>query len=183
MSNVATKPITIAEFEKLPLERAELVRGEVVEMPPPGVVHGKVCTNVAYLLESWSRSLEDFETFSNDGGVVTERDPDTVRGPDVAVLRRSKLPGDSLPVGSLGVAPELTVEVKSPSNSWPELVRKAAEYLSCGVCEVWIIDTDKRHLHVYTQDDEPTSLDTDATLNSTALPEFSTPVAEFFRGL
>jgi Uma2 family endonuclease len=183
MSTLATKPMTIAEFESQPLERVELVRGEIVEMPPPGGVHGAVCINAGAVLALWCREHDGYVPFGNDCSIVTGRDPDTVRGADALVVRRDKLPGGRIPIGSITVPAELAVEVKSPSDRWAEMVRKVGEYLACGVLEVWIVDPDHRRVHVYTPDDEPTVLDETDELTSTALPGFTTPVTELFRGL
>ena len=62
----------------------ELVRGEVIELPPPTKPHGVVCINVGYVLSSYSRHRRKGYVTGNDSGVILEHDPDTVRGPDVA---------------------------------------------------------------------------------------------------
>jgi hypothetical protein len=65
----------------------ELIRGEVLESPPAMPEHGRVCVNVGYVLETFGRQTGSGSTLSNDTAVVTERGPDTVRGPAVCFYR------------------------------------------------------------------------------------------------
>src|SRR5207249_10863292 len=70
----------------------ELVRGRIVPMPQPTRRHGQVCSNAVYVFR---RFLEDHDlghVLCNDAGVITERGPDTVRGPDVAFYSFDRLP-------------------------------------------------------------------------------------------
>jgi len=114
---------------------------------------------------------------------VTKRDPDTVRGPDVFVIRRDRLPGGTIPQGNFPVAPEVCVEVRSPHDRWSEINQKVSEYFAVGVQEVWVIDPECRRVHVYFADTEPDVLEVGSVLVSRTLPEFECPVEEFFRGL
>src|SRR5947209_20511120 len=63
----------------------ELVRGEVIELPPPMKIHGVVTANTAAELRAYARKRRKGYVTCNDSGVILERDPDTVRGPDVAL--------------------------------------------------------------------------------------------------
>src|SRR5262245_3968237 len=89
MSTVQTKLITAEEFYEFanrPENRGkcyELVRGEIVEMSRPGRRHGMICNNVGGILRNYSAARKWGYACSNDTGVVVERGPDTVRGPDV----------------------------------------------------------------------------------------------------
>jgi Uma2 family endonuclease len=152
-------------------------------MSRPGGEHGKVAMNTAFVLDSWARQGEDFEVLINDAGVVTERGPDTVRGPDVFVVRRSRLPNNEIPKGNFLVPPEVAVEVNSPSQRWSDVIRKVAEYLTCGVGEVWVIDTQHRRVHVYRPNDEPDVLNEGDELDRDLLPGLTYRVAELFRGI
>src|SRR5262245_11458663 len=68
----------------------ELVRGEVVEVSRPGDVHGFVCANVARILGNFTFARRKGYVGSNDPGVVLERDPDTVRGPDLVLFDQGR---------------------------------------------------------------------------------------------
>ena len=179
--------ITADEFARMSFDGpVELVRGEVVEMTRPGGVHGVACGNVYFNVESWSRARSKqpaWVVVPNDSGVVTKRDPDTVRGPDVFVVRRDRLADGRVPQGNFPIPPEVCIEVRSPHDRWSELIQKVSEYLAIGVQEVWVIDPDRRRVHVYFADTEPDVLEVGAVLRSRTLPEFECPVEEFFRGL
>lgn len=183
MSSTTTL-VTADEFSAMAHERpSELIRGEVVEMTSPGSRHGQVCGNVTYLLNAWSRRQPvPWNIIGNDAGVLTERDSETdsVRGPDVYAIRHDRLPDGELPVGHLSVAPDLCVEVMSPSDRWPEVLAKVSELLRAGVPEMWVIDPAHRRVHLYRSDDEPTVLDPDENLTSTALPGLVLAVQELF---
>ena len=182
--SIATTLVTADEFSAMAHERpSELIRGEIVEMTSPGSRHGKVCSNVSFLLETWARQQNSrWCVISNDAGVRTERDAETdsVRGPDVYAIRNDRLPDGELPVGHMSVAPELCVEVLSPSDRWPDVLSKVSELLRAGVHEMWVIDPAHRRVHLYRSDDEPTVLDPDENLTSTALPGLAFAVQELF---
>jgi Uma2 family endonuclease len=63
----------------------ELVRGEVIELPPPRKVHGIICTKAGSILDRYTMDRGKGYVAGNDFGVILQRDPDTVRGPDVAL--------------------------------------------------------------------------------------------------
>jgi len=176
--------ITADEFAQMSFDGpVELIRGEVAEMTRPGGVHGVVCLRSAVALDSWTNRNAKYQVVVNDTGVVTKRDPDTVRGPDVLVIRRDRLPGGQIPQGNFPVAPEVCVEVRSPHDRWSEIIQRVSEYLAIGVAEVWVIDPERRRVHVYFADTEPDVLEVGSVLVSRTLPEFECPVEEFFRGL
>lgn len=85
-------PVTAEEFAKMPDpadgSRLELVRGEVVVMPPPKGKHGIVCSEVAWVLKNFVKPRKLGWVTTNDTGVVLEKEPDTVRGGHAAVGTR-----------------------------------------------------------------------------------------------
>lgn len=182
--STATALMTAEQFARKDFGAwAELVRGEVVQMARPEPPHGLVCNNVCYPLTTWSRGADSGYVISNDAGVVTERDPDTVRGPDAMFVPMDRCPKKRVPT-SIDILPSLVIEVMSPSDRWKQLLKKVGEYLERGVSEVWIVDPRKRQVHVYRADDEPTVLTEDDVIRSeTVLPGFECKVSEFFVGL
>ena len=80
------KLVTADEFFHVPDDGqvSELVRGKIIVMNVPGFRHGEVCGNVVHYLGSHVRECGLGRVLSNDTGVVTAKDPDTVRGADVA---------------------------------------------------------------------------------------------------
>lgn len=180
--SVADKLLSYREFEKLTFERpTELVRGEIVEQEMPDSRHGSVCAAVAAFLLLWARRSRIGFVFSNDSHVLTERDPDTVRGPDCAFIRADRLPDNQLPERTLLVPVDLAVEVLSPSNRWTNMLDKVLEYLRSGVREVWVVDPEKRTQDIHQADQSPIHLtESDTVTRPDLLPGFSCPMAEFF---
>ena len=118
----------------------DLVDGLLVEMPMPGFQHGKVCIKVGVELELYLRSNPIGHAAGNDTFILLRRNPDTMRGPDVCFVSHSKVPPGPVTAGPLLVIPELVIEVRSPSDSWPDMERKAADYLRAGVTVVVVVD-------------------------------------------
>jgi Uma2 family endonuclease len=185
MATVAkAKRLTAEEFMAADLGEGtfELVRGEIVEMPRPTPEHGRVCLNVGYALESFGRQTGLGYAISNDSAVVTERDPDTVRGPDVCFYTHARWSRSQLGKGLPPVPPDLAVEVYSPGNRKGEMSKKTSEYLEVGTLLVWVVYPSRRSVAIYHSDDEfPLVLGEDAVLeNLPELPGFRCPVSDFF---
>jgi Uma2 family endonuclease len=178
------KLLTADEFSRLPNpadgSKQELVRGVIVTMPPPGIRHGVVQTNVACLIQPYARANK-FGVVTVESGVITEEDPDTVRGPDVAFWGIKALPSGPVPVGYAEVPADLVVEVVSPSDSRRKVAAKIAEYLASGSRMAWVVDPDDRTVTVYRKAGEGRLLWEDATITGEdVLPGFECRVAEFF---
>ena len=182
---VAQDLITAEQFAGMSFDvPVELVRGEVVEMPRPGMRHGVVCGNVYDPVKAWARSTERGVVAINDTGVITERDPDSVRGPDVLYIARERLPGGEIPSTFLGVAPDLAIEVLSPHDVWKNVLEKITEYFEAGVREVWVVDPEDKTMQVFRPDTKPRKLDASDVLESAdVLPEFTCSVGTFFEGI
>jgi Uma2 family endonuclease len=180
-----TTLVSAAEFAELSVELdglCELVRGEVREMTRPGARHCSVCAAIAYRLMLWTEATKAGVVLTNDVGIWIEREEDTVRGPDAVYIRRDALPNGELPAGWIEFPPDLCVEVLSPSDRWPEVLEKVAEYLEFGVPEVWVADPQHKRLHVYRGDDSPRILEDAAILETPGLPGFQSAVGDFFVG-
>jgi Uma2 family endonuclease len=184
MATVTKKLITAEEFRLMPNpsdgSKQELVRGEIVTMPPPGFRHGARQVRAASLLDQYALSSRRGRV-TVESGVVTEADPDTVRGPDISFWSFERLPPQLEPEGYPDVAPDLCVEVLSPGNRWETIITKIREYLVRGVRMVWIIDPEDRTVQVYRSPDEGRILRENATLSGEdVLPGFSCRVADLF---
>jgi Uma2 family endonuclease len=184
MSAVLQKLITAEEFlywpEAADGSRQELVRGEVVTVSPgPGGMHGVVCMRTGALLFRFIEAMQLGHVSSNDSGFLTEHDPDTVRGPDLAYWSKERLP--TVPVGYAKVAPNLAVEVLSPGNRPGEMRDKLREYFAAGVELVWLVAPQDRTVTVYTRPEEGQLLHEEATLTGgSVLPVFSCKVGDLF---
>jgi Uma2 family endonuclease len=182
MATVAQKWITAEEFLQMPEppdgSQQELVRGEVITMPPPGGLHGVCCSKTDYRLQHYAEANQRGVVTAN-AGIITERDPDSVRGPDVAYWSRERLP--EVPVGYIETPPDLAVEVLSPGTRMRQLRNKIREYFNRGVRMVWVLDPEDRTVTVYRTPDEGRLLHESATLSGEdVLPGFSCRVAELF---
>jgi Uma2 family endonuclease len=178
--------VTAEEFTVIAAEsdhKLELVKGEVIDMTRPGVKHGGVCAEVARQLGNWAVPTKRGRVVANDAGVQTERDPDSVRGPDVFYIRMDRLPGGEYPDGWLEIPPDLCVEVLSPHDRWPEVIEKINEYFRLGVPEVWVLDPATHEIQIHLDSQRlPTTLHDGNTLKSDRLPGFECAVSELFDG-
>ena len=180
---VATEHLTAEEFLGLPKDGRlrELVRGKIVEMNLPGFRHGKCCWRIGHILGTYLDEHDCGHVTSNDAGVVTEREPDTVRGPDVAFYSYQRVPKGAEPEGYPDVPPELVFEVLSPEDRWPVVHRKIAEYLEGEVRAVCVLDPARRLVHVYEADHAGIVLTNDDELIlPKILPDFRVAVQRFF---
>jgi Uma2 family endonuclease len=183
MATVAQKPITAEEFAQMrnPADgsQQELVRGEVLTMPPPKGLHGACCSKIDRRLGNFVEANRLGTVCANDTGFITERGPDTVRGLDVAYWSYERLP--QVTDEYIEVAPDLAVEVLSSSNRPGQMREKLREYFNRGVRMVWVVDPVDRTVAVYRSADEGRILHESATLTGEdVLPGFSCKVAELF---
>jgi Uma2 family endonuclease len=151
MATAAESLLTAEQFAERPDPGypEELVRGRVVALPQPNRRHGQICNKAGRILGNCAEEHDLGHVLSNGSGVITERDPDTVRGADFAFYSFDRLPRGSLPASYGPEVPELVIEVRSPSDRWPEVLRKVAEYLEAGVSVVVVLDDDRRSAHLY----------------------------------
>jgi Uma2 family endonuclease len=158
----------------------ELVRGRVIELPPPQRAHGVVSANVARIVGNFVYQRGKGYLTSNDAGVILERDPDTVRGPDVALYEDAQTFADLHPKYG-EVPPILAVEVLSPNDRADRVTRKIMDYLRNGVRLVWLVDPEIRTVTVYRPDSGPRLVEESEELDGgEVLPGFRCRVAEFF---
>jgi Uma2 family endonuclease len=186
MATAATKLMTAEEFFEFchrPENRDrhfELEQGEIVEMSLPGERHCVVCGNATGILWGFTRQLRKGYVCPNDMGLLLERDPDTVRGVDVALyleIRRY----EELDPKFTERLPALAVEVLSPNDRIGRVMRRITQFLRKGIPLVWLIDPDARNVTVYRPDKTPVVVEADEELTGfDVLPEFRCRVAEFF---
>lgn len=159
----------------------ELVEGEIVAVSPGNFLHAVVCAQIVYLLAEYARRTGAGRVLSNDAGVITGRNPDTVRGADICFYSAARLPKDQTK-GWPEIPPDLAVEVYSPSNRRSEILGKVHEYLNVGVAMVWVVHPERKTVAIYRPGDPmPTLLgENDVIEGLPELPGFRGPLAEFF---
>lgn len=175
------QPITAEQFARLDAPRwSELVRGRVVEMPPPGVPHGKVQFRLAARL---GRYLDDHpigEGFTETGFTVA-RSPDVVRAPDVAFVRRERLDRMEPAAGYFDGAPDLAIEIVSPHDKVVDLDAKVTEYFAAGAGAVWIANPTTRRVIAHTSEKLARIYSADDVLDGgEVLPGFVLRLADLF---
>jgi Uma2 family endonuclease len=182
MSAIAQKKfLTAEEFFLLPEpadgSQQELVRGEIVIMPSPSGMHGVTCLKTGRRIGNFVEEHDRGTVASNDTGFVTERGPDTVRGPDISYWSKERLL--EVPVGYIEIAPDMLVEVLSPSNTSKQIRAKLKEYFAKGVRLVWVIAPEDRTLTIYRMPDEGRLLHETATATGEdVLPGFTCRVSD-----
>lgn len=174
--------LTLEEYERLPDDgyRDELVRGRLVREPLPGGIHDWVAGNLFRSLDRYAEQ-HSLGHVAFDTGFLLSRDPPTVRGPDVAFLSWERIPSEGPPKGFWETAPDLAVEVLSPSNTAAKINDKVLEYLAAGTRLVWVVDPETRCVTVYrSQKDVHVLTIDDALGGDEVLPGFRLPLSQVF---
>jgi Uma2 family endonuclease len=180
--SIATKPITAEEFLAWPDDglRHELIRGEVVSMSLPGERHGEVALEIAWLIKNHVKRHNLGKVYPETGFLI-ERNPDTVRGPDVAFVRAEQLAKITDSQKHVPFAPDLAVEVMSPNDRPDKVEEKAETWLAAGSREVWAVDPDARTVTIYRPSARPVLLAQIESIDGgTVLPGFTCLVSQFF---
>jgi Uma2 family endonuclease len=162
----------------LPDKQVELVRGRLVVREPPGFRHGVVGLAIANRLVDFVRREGLGVVVAAETGFKLFSDPDTVRAADAAFIRRERIP-DPQPLGYAALAPDLVVEVLSPSDRAGEVLNKVGDWLTAGSRLVWVIDPARRRARVYRADGSESLFDEgDALAGEDVRPGFSCLLAE-----
>ena len=161
--------------------RGELIRGVFCEMTPAGFKHNVIAARLGRWLGNFAEPRGLGQVAVGDTGVWLERDPDTVRAPDVAFMSAERQPLDADPPSYLEVVPEIAAEVRSPNDSRREVHEKAEMWLSHGVRLCWVVHPDTRTIDVHGAGSEPVTLGEGDTLDGgDVLPGFTCAVAAVF---
>ena len=162
----------------------ELVAGRLLVMEPPFADHGIVEARITMLLAVFVEEHRLGVVLSGDPGFVLVRGPDTVRGPDVAFVREERVPTGEDARRFFEGAPDLAVEVRSPSDRPGMLEKKVRGYLAAGSRLVWVVDPRARTVVVHAPDAVARTLTAaDAVDGGDVLPGFRAPARAFFERL
>jgi Uma2 family endonuclease len=182
LMEMGTALLTVAEYARLDEPDdgyvSDLVRGVVVREPRPGPPHGRVQMRIGYALEGWARRAGADVTA--ESGYILSDDPPIVRGPDVAVVLRPRS-GEGEPGGWIRGAPDVVVEVLSPSDTSTLVQEKTLDYLEAGAKLVWLVDPRARTVTVIRPDGSARILRKHETLEGEdVLSGFTVPLVELF---
>src|SRR5215212_11577529 len=159
----------------------ELFRGEVRRMSPSGITHGVFCTELAIEIGGFVKANDLGIVCGAETGFIVERDPDSVLGADVAFISHERLAKIENPDKFGPFAPDLAVEVMSPSNTAREMEEKVALYFGAGARAVWVFNPKKRTTAVYTSTTDVRILNEQDTLDGgEVLPGFSIELTKLF---
>ena len=160
----------------------ELIKGELIKVsPPPGHEHGRVIMRIAGPLYEYARSKHLGEVYAAETGFVLEQNPDTVRAADVSFVSRERIEKAGLIQGYWIGAPDLAVEVSSPSDTVRRIEGKVAEWLAAGTRIVWVVSSRLHTVTVYRSlTDIVTLTEKDGLDGGAVVPGFQISVAEIF---
>lgn len=159
----------------------ELVEGRIVPMSPTGPRHGELEQQLAWLLRNFLEAHPLGRLYVGEVGIYTRRDPDTVRGADVAYISHERLALHEPEAAFFTAVPEIVVEVLSPGDRAAAIETKVQEYLAAGALEVWIVVPESAALRRHRPGSAGSELlDETATLTTPLLPGFELPIREIF---
>jgi Uma2 family endonuclease len=177
------RAITVDDLALLPDDgfRYEIERGELVRLPLSNFNSSQIGIEIARLLSTWAKEHSAGRVAGADGAYVLQQDPLIVRIPDVSFVAADRLPPREEWQRFLALAPDLAVEVVSPSDTVRDMTFKVIEYLDFGVRMVWVVFPDSRAVQVYFADRSSRLLSANETLDGgDVLPGFSLPIATLF---
>ena len=161
--------------------KGELIKGEFYETMSVGGEHGEVVMKLGFLMGSVVIPGRLGRLTGSDAGVILERDPDTVREPDVAFISAARLPLTERVTSYYEIIPDLVVEIASPSDSRREVNDKARMWHSYGVPLVWAAYPETRTIDVHRADGSITTLrENDVLDGGEILPGFAVRVSDIF---
>jgi Uma2 family endonuclease len=172
--------MTVAEYAALPEGDTidELVRGRLVREPQPGYEHGFRQARLISLLDAQlAGPAAACACVGPVGFVLAEA---TVRGPDLAIVRRERL-GELHAAGFVIGAPDIAIEIVAPSNTRHQLAEKTRDYLDAGADQVWIVDSAARAVTVHDSSGNVVTLAAgDVLTGGRVVPGLQLPIAAIF---
>ena len=171
--------MTVEEFENLDddYHRHELIKGELLTMPPPKTLHGRIVANLILILGLHVKANRLGDVLG-ESGYHLERHPDTVLGPDVSFVSTERV--DRTDEHYYNGAPDLAIEVLSPGDRKGYVDRKLAVYLETGTQSVWLVNPKRRTVEVISSLNNRRMLHEDDELVDDTVPGFRVKVAEIF---
>jgi Uma2 family endonuclease len=186
MTHDMLSPMTAEQLFALPSDgqKHELIAGELIVMSPAGSEHGIVIGNITAFIAPHVVEKKLGRIFGAESGFLIRRNPDTVRAPDVAFVTRERLERLGVPRSYWPGAPDLAVEVVSPSDRTDEVEEKVKVWLAAGCQEVWVASPMLRTVTLYRSLTEiELFVSTQSIDSSRVLPELRLAVADVFGGL
>jgi Uma2 family endonuclease len=182
--STATQLLTAEDLWNMPGHggRVELVKGEIRTMSPTGYDHGIITARLTARLVDYVDANDLGGVTAAECGYIVIRDPDTVRAPDVAFVRKDRIPKTGRPVKFWVGPPDLAVETMSPSDTVFEVDEKVREWLAAGTRLVWVLNPRQQTVSVYRPDNTARILTIVETLDGEdVIPGFQIALAQLYR--
>ena len=161
--------------------RRELVRGVLHMISPAGSDHGRIASRILIRLGLHVQKNELGETYAAETGFLISVNPDTVRAPDASFVSRARIESLDAGGGYLPLAPDLVVEVVSPSDTSSHVEAKAAEWILAGSRAVLVADPANETIRVYRDTSNVQVLRSgDVFVASDACPDWTLKVDDAF---
>ena len=161
--------------------RYELVDGVLRRTAPAGQEHGRVAMNLSWRIGQHVRMHALGVVYAAETGFLIRRDPDTVIAPNVAFVSAARARASGAEGGYFPGAPDLAVEVVSPSDAFSDVQEKVLEWLEAGAAAVVVVDPRRRHVALNRSRRDMRVLAENETLDlGFVLPGFTVGVAEIF---
>ena len=160
--------------------RYELVRGELRKVAPAGSEHGDISADIHGSLHPYVRANNLGRTRIADPGFILEREPDSVRAPDVAFVRRERIEAIGSTVFFWPEAPDMAIEVVSPNDRYTEVNEKVADWLAAGTRMVVVVNPRNRTVNVHTADSTITLAMGDTLDGGDVVPGWQMPLTDIF---
>ena len=161
--------------------RYELVRGELIKMSPAGHQHGRIVLNFTTPLDQFVRANQLGAVYAAETGFKLAEDPDVVRAPDAAFIRRERVDAVGLTTGFWPGAPDLAAEVVSPGDTYAEVQDKTADWLDAGTRLVIVINPSTQTVVLYYSQSDIRILTIDDVLDGgEVVPNWTLPVRDLF---
>ena len=187
MTQIAQKVITWDEYvrgEPANSEHYEIEDGVVIELPAPSIEHQRVLRRLSRILEDFVDKHKLGEVLFAPLDVVVQQHPVRTRQPDLLFVRAENVPLLNAQQERLEFAPDLVVEILSPSDSIATLLKKLSDYHRIGVQEVWLVNLNTKTVEVLAWQKEDWGLlgvfKEDEGIKSKVLPELKLKVAQIF---
>jgi len=157
----------------------ELSAGQVVTLSPPDEVHGNVVLNFSKALAEHAQKAQDgYACF--ELGLIVARQPDTVYCPAVSYFQKGERFAESDNIVTEAV-PELVVEIASTNDRRRNMSERITQYLTWGVAEVWLADTERQEMHIFQPGVSGQQISSGETLHGgMVLSEFHSRVEDLF---
>lgn len=164
------KKPSIEEFEKICRQNSDMQiemskEGEISVMPPTYAETSEKNSEIGYQLRHWSKKDKTGKVYESSGGFVLPNG--AVRSPDACWINKERLEKliEKERRGFINICPDFVIELRSASDSLPQLKTKMLEYVENGAKLGWLIDAGKKRIYVYRQNKDVEILENPQTLS------------------